>query len=621
MKKTTSILLAFCLILSLSAEPAYAVSSDLTSAQQIVQALGIITGDGTGNLNLSGNVTRAQFAKMMIAASTYKDSISSTAKSSPFKDVRYNHWAASYVQAAVSSGWITGYTDGTFRPDNYVKLEEAVSAVLKMLGYISSDFTGSFPEAQIAKYNALGLNENIPKTQGQILSRQDCMYLFYNLMRTKNKSGIYYATTLGYAVNISGELDYSSLVLANMKGPFIVEDSSWTSLLPFASSAAVVYKNGSVSSLSAVSTYDVYYYNSGMRTIWVYRNHITGAYTAASPSTSAPTSVTVAGKTYPIATSSAAYALSDMGTYKIGDSVTLLLGMKGDVVGVLKPNNLNTTKYGFVISTGSKTYTDSSGRSYSSPTVTVTCTDGGTYEYEYNSSGLSKGSMVKVSFSDGKASIGLLGESNLSGTVNSTGTAFASYSFAENVQILDSTGNGSYLRVYPSRLAGITLSSSDVRYYVLDSQGKISDMILNNVTGDMYKYGILTSANESYDSMNVASSYNYIVDGISGSTASGSTAFGVTTGPVQIEFGDSGIISMKNLTGFTLSSLNSAYATSSDGTQYALGDNVAIYICEYGSYRLSSISAVSNTGSYTLKGYYDKLPSSGGRIRVIVAYT
>ena len=197
-------MLALCLALCMTAGPAYAASSSLSSAQQTVQALGIMTGDENGNLNLSGNVTRAQLTKMIIAASTYKDSISSTAKSSPFKDVKYTSWAASYVQTAVSAGWITGYTDGTFRPDNYVKLEEAVSAVLKMLGYKSSDFTGSFPEAQLAKHTALGLNTNISKTQGQTLSRQDCMYLFYNLLRTKTKSGVYYATTLGYTVNSSG---------------------------------------------------------------------------------------------------------------------------------------------------------------------------------------------------------------------------------------------------------------------------------------------------------------------------------------------------------------------------------------------------------------------------------
>lgn len=103
-KKTISLVLTLCLALCLTAGPAYAASSSLSSAQQTVQALGIMTGDENGNLNLSGNVTRAQLAKMMIDASTYKDSISSTAKSSLFKDVKYTNWSASYVQTTVSAG-------------------------------------------------------------------------------------------------------------------------------------------------------------------------------------------------------------------------------------------------------------------------------------------------------------------------------------------------------------------------------------------------------------------------------------------------------------------------------------------------------------------------------------
>ena len=104
MKKTTSFLLALCLVIGLAMPNVQAAAPDPTSAQQIVSALGIITGDETGNLNLSSTVTRAEFAKMMIAASIYKDTISSSSKSSPFKDVKYTHWAASYVQAAVSAG-------------------------------------------------------------------------------------------------------------------------------------------------------------------------------------------------------------------------------------------------------------------------------------------------------------------------------------------------------------------------------------------------------------------------------------------------------------------------------------------------------------------------------------
>ncbi|MFB0920443.1 MAG: S-layer homology domain-containing protein, partial [Oscillospiraceae bacterium] len=533
MKKLTSIILAACLTLSLTAGSAYADTGSVPAAQQIVQALGIITGDETGNLNLSANVTRGQFAKMMISASVYKDTISSTAKSSPFKDVKYSHWSASYVKAAVTAGWMTGYTDGTFRPDSYVTLKEAVSAVLKMLGYTSSDFSGSFPEAQIAKYNALGLNESISKTQNDVLTRQDCMNLFYNLMSTKNKSGSYYAATLGYTVNSSGKLDYSSLVLVNMKGPFIVKDTAWSTSLPFTASTATVYKNGSASALSSVSKYDVYYYNTGMRTIWAYSNKVTGVYTAASPSTSAPTSVTVAGKSYSITSSTAAYALSNTGSFGIGDTVTLLLGMNGDVVDAISPTEAYTTSCGVVVSAATKTYKDSSGNSHSAYTVTVACTDGNTYEYECSYSYLNAGDVVCVTFTDGKSSVSKVGSSDLAGIVNSTATALGAYAFSDDIQILDTTEKGSSKVVYPARLAGMILDSSKIKYYSLDSSGKLSRLILNDVTGDMYSYGIMTATTSGSSTV-----YKYIIDGKT-TTYSGELA--IAAGPVLIELSGSSI--------------------------------------------------------------------------------
>jgi hypothetical protein len=122
-----------------------------------------------------------------------------------------------------------------------------------MLGYTAADFSGSFPEAQLAKYCAVGLDENISKTKGQNLSRQDCMYLFYNLMGVNTTGEATYAAKLGYSINGAGELDYSSLVQKDMKGPYIVKDSAWLSSLPFAAGTATVYRNGTVSSVSEVS--------------------------------------------------------------------------------------------------------------------------------------------------------------------------------------------------------------------------------------------------------------------------------------------------------------------------------------------------------------------------------
>ena len=617
MKRTFSLILAFCLVFTIASTSAYAASSSQTSAQQIIQVLGIITGDQDGTLNLTNNVTRAQFAKMMIAASTYKDSISTKANSSPFKDVKYTHWAASYVQAAVKSGWLTGYSDGTFRPDNNVKLEEAVSALLKMLGYTSSDFSGAFPKVQLAKYISLGLNEGISATQGQFITRQDCVNLFYNLLNTKEKSGNYYATSLGYTVNSTGGLDFSSLVLAKMSGPFVIMDSNWSSSLPFSLSTVTIFKNGSPSSLSAASKFDVYYYNIAMRTVWIYNNKVTGIYTAATPSTSLPSSVTVAGKIYSISTSSASYKLSSIGNYKLGDAVTLILGMNGDVIEVLSPSTTNAPIYGFVLSTGTNKYSDIYGNSYGSDTISIASTDGNTYEYEYSGYKINTGTLVEVKYDNNKFSITQLTDKHLTGTVNQVATSLGSLSFAADIQIVDSTKNGSYIKVYPPRLAGLSLDSSDVRYYQLDSDGRISRLILNDVTGDMYNYGILTVVSES-----VSQDYNfykYIVDGVLSTYNSPTTFFGAVSGPVQIELQGSDLIALKNLTEVHLSALNSAFATS-DSIQYPIANRSTVYLFQNEKYSLSRIETVNNTDSYSLYGYYDKPLSKGGQIRVIVAY-
>lgn len=71
-KKVLAWVLALCLLSTALVFPATAAGTD-DSALKTVQALGIMQGDSSGNLNLSGNVTRAQFAKMLTSASVYKD--------------------------------------------------------------------------------------------------------------------------------------------------------------------------------------------------------------------------------------------------------------------------------------------------------------------------------------------------------------------------------------------------------------------------------------------------------------------------------------------------------------------------------------------------------------------
>ena len=140
-KKIISLVLALTLIPSLFLMPAAAADTNQAEMLSVLAVLEVMNGDEHGNLNLGNQVTRAEFTKMSVSASTYKDFGSSIAGISPFSDVPYVHWAAGFVTTARNAGWLQGYLDGTFRPNNSITLADAVTVVLKMLGYSDRSFT------------------------------------------------------------------------------------------------------------------------------------------------------------------------------------------------------------------------------------------------------------------------------------------------------------------------------------------------------------------------------------------------------------------------------------------------------------------------------------------------
>lgn len=620
----TSALLAAALSLSLVV-PAGAVSS--STAVEAIQALGIITGDSSGDLNLSSPVTRAEFVTMMTAASSYKDSIGEGSGVSLFKDVKSDHWASEYIKLAVEQGWMSGYVDGTFRPDNQITLEEACTALLKMLGYDSSTLAGSYPSAQLSKASSVGLRDDVDAVQGEALTRQDCVMLFYNLLVSDNSSGTVYGTTLGYTVT-NGEVDYSTLVTADTKGPYVASADKSLSL-PFSTSGATIYRNGALSSLSAVQEYDVYYYNENLRTVWVYSDKVSGTLTALSPSSAAPTSITVAGTEYELGTSTAIYKCSSQGEFSAGDVVTLLLGMNGEVVDVVSIESAQSIYYGVVLSSkkgSSSSSTSSSDTSSIQTTTQVVCSDG-TVRTFYTSGGpYSVGRLVSVTLDSSGTTIKSMQSKSLSGKVSSDGTSFADYDFASDVEILDTDDEGGYARIYPSRLAGYTLKSSDVVYYTLNSQGEIDCLILSNVTGDTAEYVYLSGVEDNSTSgsgsiQNISVTYTYIQDGET-QTLNSDRKYSIKTGGAALGYDEDGQVdSMKQLDSVTLDSLSGLTAVG-DGRKYTISEQVQVLLRDDDSrrsYYLTDLSEI-NAQDYDLTGWYDDLDhSAGGHIRIIVA--
>ena len=253
--------------------------------------------------------------------------------------------------------------------------------------------------------------------------------------------------------------------------------------------SATVYRDGDLSSQSQVQQYDVYYYNFGLRTVWVYSDRATGTLTDLSPSKTAPTSATVAGVTYSIGSSTASYKLSSQGQFSQGDVVTVLLGMDGDIVDVVSAQNSETTYYGVVVASSkaaSSSSTSSSSTTSAQAQTQVACSDGTVRTFYHDGEAQSVGKLVSVTVTQSGTQLSAISKRSLSGTMNSAGTRFAGYSFADGVEILDTDGDGGYARIYPSRLAGYSLTDDDVLFYTLDSSGSIDRLILDEATGDTY---------------------------------------------------------------------------------------------------------------------------------------
>lgn len=611
-KKILSLLLTAAVLLG-SAPAALAASSASDSViEEVIRATDIMVGDESGDMNLNNTVTRAEYAKMLVSASTYKDKVSGASNSSPFKDVPYTHWAAGYIKTAVEQGWLTGYLDGSYKPDNTVTLEEAATGVLKLLGYTSEDFSGSYPYGQLALYESLGLDVNITASQGTAMTRRNMMYLFYNLLNAETKDGQVYAQTLGYTLNENDEIDYLSMVSDTMEGPYVVEGS----LSDIVSGEdKTVYRNGYASTADAIQKYDVVYYNDS--TIWAYANAVTGTYQSASPSAASPTSVTVAGVSYEIETSDAALSLSTLGGLNVGDIVTLLLGRDGKVVAAMPADEYAVSVAGVVTATGTGTYYNAVGNTYTARTITITAMDGESYIYPCSKTSISEGDIVSIGFGSAETDVSILKSATLSGTVS--GYSIGSRTMAKDVRILDVNDTDAE-RVYYSRLNGAVLESTDVRYYATNEDGEITDLILRDFTGDLYEYGIITSANEQAEDMNLSGSYTYLLDGEEQTITTSGKTLGASYGPACLTIENGQLSAVRALQQIRdPDSINQLGVTEDDET-WLFADDCAVYLYQNSRYSLLSLTELRNNfASYSITCYYDDDTEDGGRIRIVVA--
>lgn len=124
-----------------------------------IQALAnrtVVNGFPDGTFKPNNKVTRAEFAAMLNKALGITAAASSS--KTVFKDVPQNSWYANYVKAAVEAGIITGYEDGSFKPNQTISHQEMVAMLVKAMQYAGY----KAPEASSGQGSSLPDSSDVP---------------------------------------------------------------------------------------------------------------------------------------------------------------------------------------------------------------------------------------------------------------------------------------------------------------------------------------------------------------------------------------------------------------------------------------------------------------------------
>ena len=534
-KRVFSLLLALVLTLSAAAIPASAAESfsdvtDKKTAQnvEVLRLLGVIEGNGAGQFNPSGLLTRAEFCKMVVVLMGKGSDAMRYKTVTIFPDVRATHWAAGYINLAVRQSepkLLAGLPDGTFQPDSYITYGQAVTILMRVLGFADKDSGGIWPDGYINLAKSTGVSAGVNLTGSANITRAQAAQLFVNVLST-GKDGKGYtpagckigseATLISLSantirVNVDGKSEKFDLVrpssssaLNGLKGHLLTnDDGKVMTFVPKTSSttgaavsnAAVilsadkstsgisaltdgrtdytVYRNGVLSSVSALRKNDVVTYDAVSNTVYVCDTRVTVYYESCEPSPSAPVSIKVLGGTQFEVLPTAQQSLSK---FKPGKSMTILLTSDGTVAGAVE-NDYSARGNAIGIVSGGKVQL-----LCGSTTIDLSLT-GMTVDSKLD------GKLVSIS-SSSKTSVGLYAKTGgVSGDLNVREGTLGSKKLASGVLIFD---DGVLKNL--SDLTETTVPQSRISYARTNGSGEVDLIALSGTTGE--KYGRVTVTSE-----------------------------------------------------------------------------------------------------------------------------
>lgn len=148
--------LSFMVMMILLVSSSFAYTID-ESADVLVR-LNLMKGYEDGSLRLENSITRAEFCSLIVRMMRKEGT--TTDAELQFNDMKETHWAYGTVLTAVSCGYLSGYSDGTFKPSNSITYAETCAILVNVLGY-NADMVGTWPNNVMQKAEELELNNGL----------------------------------------------------------------------------------------------------------------------------------------------------------------------------------------------------------------------------------------------------------------------------------------------------------------------------------------------------------------------------------------------------------------------------------------------------------------------------
>lgn len=390
-KRILTWLLAISMLGSLLTVPAGAAAvtkfSDVSdsytaTAVESLRLMGVLDGYGDGTFRPDTVLNRAQFCKMAVYAMDGSGELGRYSTVTIFPDVKPSHWASAYINMAARKGIISGFADGKFKPGQTVTAGQAVTILMRGLGYKDEDMGGVWPQSYMAEAQTNGLLKSTGITSAYAgLTRAQAARLFLNLFEAKHGKGDalfsykvgeeVYLTAVdgGKGTMTAGGKSYTmahpvaSTSLIGSKGKAVLNSAGEIlTFLPITgsngvSNAAVIisangsvagldslagstsyniYKNGSPATAADLKRYDVATYASATNSIIISDTRVSTYYEDCKPSPSNPATITVLGGKELNVLPTAVDSLSKL---KPGKQIVLLLTADGQVAGAEDANN------------------------------------------------------------------------------------------------------------------------------------------------------------------------------------------------------------------------------------------------------------------------------------------